>query len=80
MGFLERAERIVLLVIGALTDRMAVVLWIMAILTNWTVIQRIWYTWKEASRLERQDLALEIEEDEEAGKETEVAAKASLQI
>ena len=82
VGFLERAERIVLLVIGALTDRLAVVLWIMAILTNWTVFQRIWYTWKEASRLERQDLSLEPEDEEEAAeeapKEAEVAAKASL--
>ena len=57
---------------------MAVVLWIMAILTNWTVFQRIWYTWREASRLERQELSLEIEEEEEAAKEAEVAAKASL--
>ncbi len=78
VGFLERAERVVLLIIGALTDRMAVVLWIMAILTNWTVFQRIWYTWREASRLERQDLSLAIDEEEEAAKETEVPAKASL--
>jgi CDP-diacylglycerol--glycerol-3-phosphate 3-phosphatidyltransferase len=47
VGFLERAERIVLLIIGALTDRMAAVLWVMAILSNWTVSQRIWYTWRE---------------------------------
>ncbi len=79
VGFLERAERVVLLIIGALTDRMAVVLWIMAILTNWTVFQRIWYTWKEASRLERQEISVEIEETEQAGKEAKVAAKASLQ-
>ena len=76
VGFLERAERVVLLIIGALTDRMAVVLWIMAILTNWTVFQRIWYTWKEASRLERQEISLEVEE---AGEEAKVGAKASLQ-
>jgi CDP-diacylglycerol---glycerol-3-phosphate 3-phosphatidyltransferase len=49
VGFLERPERIVLLVIGALTNRMAAVLWVMAILSNWTVSQRIWYTWREAS-------------------------------
>ena len=55
VGFLERAERIVMLVVGALTDRMAIILWIMAILTNWTVFQRIWFTWKEASRIERQE-------------------------
>jgi len=47
VGFLERPERIVLLIIGALTDRLAPVLWVMAILSNWTVSQRIWYTWRE---------------------------------
>lgn len=53
VGFLERPERIVLLIIGGLTDRMAAVLWVMAILANWTVSQRIWYTWRELSALER---------------------------
>ena len=53
VGFLERPERIVLLVIGALFNRMAAVLWVMAILSNWTVSQRIWYTWREASAAER---------------------------
>ena len=53
VGFLERPERIVLLVIGALTDRMAAALWVMAILSNWTVSQRIWYTWRELSAMER---------------------------
>lgn len=53
VGFLERPERIVLLIIGALTNRMAAVLWVMAILSNWTVSQRIWYTWREASAMER---------------------------
>ena len=47
VGFLERPERIVLLIIGALSDHMAPVLWVMAILSNWTVAQRIWYTWRE---------------------------------
>lgn len=47
VGFLERPERIVLLIIGALFDRMAPALWVMAILSNWTVSQRIWYTWRE---------------------------------
>ena len=38
-----------------LADRMAAVLWVMAILSNWTVSQRIWYTWRELSALERQE-------------------------
>jgi CDP-diacylglycerol---glycerol-3-phosphate 3-phosphatidyltransferase len=49
VGFLERPERIVLLIIGALSNRMAAVLWVMAILSNWTVSQRIWYTWRETN-------------------------------
>src|SRR5499427_11046975 len=53
VGFLERPERIVLLIIGALSDRMAAALWVMAILSNWTVSQRIWYTWRELSAIER---------------------------
>src|SRR4051812_6885349 len=53
VGFLERPERIVLLIIGGVTDRMAAVLWVMAILSNWTVSQRIWYTWRQLSGLER---------------------------
>jgi len=47
IGFMERPERIVLLIIGGLAHRMEAVLWILAILGNWTVIDRIYYTWKE---------------------------------
>jgi CDP-diacylglycerol--glycerol-3-phosphate 3-phosphatidyltransferase len=53
VGFLERPERIVLMIIGSLFDKMAPVLWVMAILSNWTVAQRIWYTWRELSADER---------------------------
>ncbi len=47
VGFMERPERIVLLIIGGLANRMEAVLWILAVLGNWTVIVRIYYTWKE---------------------------------
>jgi len=53
VGFLERPERIVLLIIGSLTNRMGAAMWVMAILTNWTVSQRIWYTWVETKKLEQ---------------------------
>lgn len=46
VGFLERPERIVLIIIGALFNRMAPVLWIIAVLSNITVIHRIVYTWQ----------------------------------
>jgi len=55
VGFLERPERIVLLIIGALTDRMGAVLWVMAILSNWAVSQRIFYTWQEGKAIEKED-------------------------
>jgi len=46
VGFLERPERVVLIIIGALWNRMAPVLWIIAVLSNITVIHRIVYTWQ----------------------------------
>ncbi len=52
VGFLERPERIVLIIIGALFDRMAPVLWVIAILSNVTVIHRMVHTFQEAKRLE----------------------------
>ncbi len=52
VGFLERPERIVLIIIGALFDRMAPALWVIAIFANLTVIHRMIYTWQEATRLE----------------------------
>ncbi len=52
VGFLERPERVVLLIIGALFDRMAPVLWVIAVLGNITVIHRMMFTYQEAERLE----------------------------
>jgi CDP-diacylglycerol--glycerol-3-phosphate 3-phosphatidyltransferase len=52
VGFLERPERIVLIILGALFDRMAPVLWVIAVLSNLTVIHRMIYTWQETKRLE----------------------------
>jgi len=52
VGFLERPERIVLIIIGALFDRMAAVLWVIAVLSNLTVLHRMIYTWQEARHLE----------------------------
>jgi len=43
VGFLERPERIVLLIIGSFYF-MDPVLWVIAVLANWTVIHRILYT------------------------------------
>src|SRR4051812_7223028 len=45
VGFMERPERIVLFWIGALTNRMAAVLWVILILSIVTVANRIHYTY-----------------------------------
>jgi len=50
VGFLERPERIVLLVVGAVFNRMAAVLWIIAVLSNLTAVQRVVYTYVELKR------------------------------
>jgi len=50
VGFLERPERVVLIIIGALFDRMAPVIWLIAVLSNVTVIHRIIYTRQEARK------------------------------
>src|SRR5687767_15430660 len=45
VGFMERPERIVLFMIGAFTDRMAGVLWVILVLSIVTVANRIHYTY-----------------------------------
>ena len=45
VGFMERPERIVLFMIGAITDRMAGVLWVILTLSVVTVANRIHYTY-----------------------------------
>ena len=63
VGFVQRPERVVLLIIGALStwdwnstsyfaNRMPQVLVVIAILSVWTLIHRMYYIWKEFQRLE----------------------------
>jgi len=47
VGFMERPERLVLLIIGGLVNRMGPVLWVIAVVSTITVIHRIVYTWQE---------------------------------
>ena len=51
VGFMERPERIVLFMIGAFTDRMAGVLWVILGLSVVTVANRIYYTYLALNRL-----------------------------
>jgi CDP-diacylglycerol--glycerol-3-phosphate 3-phosphatidyltransferase len=60
VGFLRRPERVVLLIIGALSthpgsaspfaNRMPAVLWILAIGSYWTFAYRMYHTWSELNR------------------------------
>jgi CDP-diacylglycerol---glycerol-3-phosphate 3-phosphatidyltransferase len=63
VGFLQRPERIVLFIIGALStwdwnsdfflfNRMPQVLWVLAIGSFWTFIHRMYFTWIELSKTE----------------------------
>jgi CDP-diacylglycerol--glycerol-3-phosphate 3-phosphatidyltransferase len=47
VGFMERPERLVLLILGGLFDRMAPALWVIAVVSTITVIHRITFTWQE---------------------------------
>ena len=62
VGFLRRPERVVLLIIGALTthhgsqnpflNRMPAVLWVLALGSYWTFAHRMYHTWREVNRVE----------------------------
>jgi CDP-diacylglycerol--glycerol-3-phosphate 3-phosphatidyltransferase len=49
---MERPERLVLIIIGALFNRMAPVLWLVAVLSTITVIHRVQYTWSRTKTVE----------------------------
>src|SRR6187549_4120137 len=51
VGFMERPERIVLFMIGAFTDRMAGVLWVILMLSILAVANRIYYTFLALNNL-----------------------------
>jgi phosphatidylglycerophosphate synthase len=45
-GLMERPERVVLISLGAITGYIMPLLWMLVILTHFTVIQRIYYVWR----------------------------------
>lgn len=53
VGFLERPERMVLMLIGAFFAKMAPVIWVLAVLSNVTVAHRITHTWSKTRPLDR---------------------------
>lgn len=65
VGFLQRPERIVLLIIGALStwnwnsnfflfNKMPQVLWVLAVGSVWTLVHRMYFIWKAFRELETQ--------------------------
>jgi CDP-diacylglycerol---glycerol-3-phosphate 3-phosphatidyltransferase len=55
IGFWERPERLVLMIVAALANQMGLALWILAIGPNITVVHRILHTWRQAEgKLEKQ--------------------------
>src|SRR3982751_278845 len=67
VGFLRRPERVVLLIIGALTthpasqnpffNRMPQVLWVLAVGSYWTFAHRMYHTWREVTKAEKEQKA-----------------------
>ncbi len=53
VGFMERPERVVLIIIGALFNRMAPVMWLLAVISTITVVHRILYTYQETTGKDR---------------------------
>jgi CDP-diacylglycerol--glycerol-3-phosphate 3-phosphatidyltransferase len=54
VGFMERPERIVLIILGAVFNHwgvMAPVLWVLAVLSTITVVHRITYTYSKTKHL-----------------------------
>jgi phosphatidylglycerophosphate synthase len=44
-GIMERPERLILLSLGAISGIIIPALWVLVVLTNFTVMQRIYYVW-----------------------------------
>ena len=98
VGFLERPERVVLIIIGSLTEvsqstydavasavpvaadlmfyKMRAVMWVMAVLSHWTVIHRVYHTWQE---FQRADGVLE-DEKAEASRRDNAAAGTGTEV
>ncbi len=76
VGFLRRPERVVLLIIGALTthpesqnpffNRMPQVLWVLAVGSYWTFAHRMYHTWREVTKFELEQKRAAAEANEKA--------------
>jgi len=50
VGLLTRMERIAILSLALILNRMSIALWILAILTNFTALQRVYHVWRITRR------------------------------
>src|SRR5438128_3834925 len=85
VGFLERPERVVLLIVGSLTQigpatnpflhKMPQGLWVLAVLSHWTVVHRVYHTWREMRGPDRAAVDAARIKREEAQEENLVRAK-----
>jgi len=46
VGLLTRLERVIVLTVALILDQMSIALWVLAILTNFTALQRMYYVWR----------------------------------
>jgi CDP-diacylglycerol--glycerol-3-phosphate 3-phosphatidyltransferase len=63
-GLLSRLERMVIVMIGLILSQLTIALWILAPLTNFTALQRIWLTWRA---LQEEDQPSESDLPEKTG-------------
>jgi len=54
VGVMQRGERVVAIAVGALIGvrALVIVIWIIALLANFTVAERLWHVWRKTKRLD----------------------------
>ena len=53
-GLLTRFERALVLIAGLILNELTIALWVLAVFTNLTALQRIWLVWRKACQEEQQ--------------------------
>ena len=89
VGFLERPERVVLLIVGSITEigplsnpflhKMPQVLWVLAVLSHWTVVHMVYHTWREMREPDRASVEAARVARDEAHEKNLVRADYSIQ-
>lgn len=80
VGFWERPERLGLLILGAVFNRVPIALLILAIGPNVTVVHRIWHTWKETEgrRAAERDASIVQTPESKASQSAQPAAQREM--